>query len=880
MSKKLLAFALLILVSHFAAAQEIEWQNGIGGSLYEDVKSIIQTADGGYLVGGITTSPVSGDITQGTYNSSDYCIFRTDSLGNILWQKSYGSNSQDVLTGVLQVSDGGFIIGGYSGSFAQGSKTENPIGEWDFWILKIDANGNIEWDNTIGGSKDDKLISMANTPDGGFLFVGYSESDISGDKTDNSRGAYDYWIVKMDSTGTIQWDKTIGGSKNDLLNRLTISGDGGYYLGGNSLSPISGDKTETSNNTNAYWIVKIDSIGQLLWQKTFLNCLDFRCFINTIDGGLLMGGDSGPGNSNYKIVKTDSSGTIQWQKLYTGMWDDNLAALVATDDGGYLVGGHSHSGIGYDKTENPNGYRNFWIIKTDDSGGIQWQNTIGGDNEFLQTIIPTFDGGYLLGGIAYGNGYTGDIIDSLHGSSDVWIVKITNNYNQIQGKTYADLNSNQQQEPGEPALAYLRITEVNSNRLAFSHANGFYSVTVVDTGNFVVIPDYVNLFTPVPSAHPVTFTSIHQSDSLNDFAFAPTSVSNDLCLTISPTSPFRSGFNASYTVNYSNQGTTTLLPTIVFYPDANVSFLSASITPTTVTPDSVIFVLSAITPFQTGQITITISVDLGLPIGTLINSGAMILPIANDANPGCNSAYWEVLTTGSFDPNDILVNRYFLYDYEMSTPPDLEYIINFQNTGNDTAFTVKILNQLDTTRLDLSTLNIVTTSHEADIRFVYHERNLEFVMNNILLPDSNVNEPMSHGFVRYRIKPKSTVAVGDFIQNSATIYFDFNNPVITNTAVTSIILPTGLSAIAYHTPPVIFPNPVANELTIQLKNSSHEPVTIELFNIFGQRVMELFADKIPSGTWNKKFDVSSLDQGVYFIRINNNPDSIGKIVKM
>ena len=271
-----------------------------------------------------------------------------------------------------------------------------------------------------------------------------------------------------------------------------------------------------------------------------------------------------------------------------------------------------------------------------------------------------------------------------------------------------------------------------------------------------------------------------------------------------------------------------------------MSFVSASITPTTVTPDSVIFVLGTLTPFQSGQITITVSVDLGLPIGTLVNSGALILPIANDANPGCNSSYWEVLTTGSYDPNDILVNRGFLYDYEMPSPPDLEYIIRFQNTGNDTAFTVKILNPLDTTRLDLSTLDIVSTSHDADVRFVYHERNLEFVMNNILLPDSNTNEPMSHGFVRYRIKPKTTVAVGDSIQNFAAIYFDFNSPVITNTAVTHIILPTGISP--QHLPtlrPTIYPNPANNKITIRLTETRKKLILLP-FTIYTDNKLKIW----------------------------------------
>ncbi len=385
----------------------------------------------------------------------------------------------------------------------------------------------------------------------------------------------------------------------------------------------------------------------------------------------------------------------------------------------------------------------------------------------------------------------------------------------------------------------------------------------------------MNLYNPVPIVHAGNFTAIQQIDSLNDFAFQPTGTFNDLCLTITPTSPFRSGFNASYSLNYSNQGTTTLTPTIVFYPYSNVSFVSASITPTSITPDSVIFVLGTLTPFQNGQITITVSVDLGLPIGTLVNSGAMILPIVNDANPGCNSSYWEVLTTGSYDPNDILVNRSFLYDYEMPAPPDLEYIIRFQNTGNDTAFTVKILNPLDTTRLDLSTLDIVSTSHDADVRFVYHERNLEFVMNNILLPDSNTNEPMSHGFVRYRIKPKTTVAVGDSIQNFAAIYFDFNSPVITNTAVTHIILPTGLTTTHQNSPPAIFPNPANNKITIRQTETWQKINTVTIYNLYGQQVENLEITPADS----TEVDISSLAQGVYFVKINNDHQVISKIVK-
>jgi hypothetical protein len=147
-----------------------------------------------------------------------------------------------------------------------------------------------------------------------------------------------------------------------------------------------------------------------------------------------------------------------------------------------------------------------------------------------------------------------------------------------------------------------------------------------------------------------------------------------------------------------------------------------------------------------------------------------------------------VYTTGSFDPNDILVNEDTLTTTQLSNAPWLEYIIRFQNTGNDTAFTVKILNPIDTNKLNLSTFEFVNASHPVNLNWINYQRNMEFKFENILLPDSNSNEPLSHGFVRYRIQPKTNLSAGDSITNFAAIYFDFNEPVITNTAKTIIVL--------------------------------------------------------------------------------------------
>jgi Secretion system C-terminal sorting domain len=877
--KKLLTL-FFVLISSISFAQEIEWQNTIGGSSVDELTSILQTNDGGYLLGGCSISSISGDKTESCFGTYDYWVVKTDSFGNIQWQKTIGGVNSDKLTSMVHTTDGGYLLAGYSFS---------PItnGDNDYLIVKLNSMGIILWTAHFGGDNEDNLFSAIQTTDGGYFLGGYSWSGVSGDKSEPFFGANDYWIVKTDSMGLMEWENTLGGVNFDEICTVIQTSDGGYLVAGTSDSWDSFDKSENCIGGKDFWIFKINSIGIIQWQNTIGGISDDRLHtvIKLNDNGYILGGysfsdisgdktENSKGLSDYWIVKVDSSGNIQWQKTIGGDLDDQLHSLNQTNDGGYILGGFSDSGISGDKTENQIGDKDYWIVKTDSLGNIQWQNTIGGsDIDVINSVIQCDDYGYLVAGSSRSD-ISDDKIENNIGFYDYWIVKFNEDHNLIQGQTYADLNSNQQQDPGETGIPNLKLTETNSGRYAFSQPNGYYSLAILDSGNFEVTPDYLNLYNPVPLTHTGNFSAIQQIDSLNDFAFQPTGTFNDLCISISPVGNFRSGFNANYALNYSNLGTTTLIPTIVFYPDNNVTFVSASITPTTITPDSIVFVLGTMNPFQSGQITITVNVNTGLPIGTLINSGALILPIANDANPGCNSSFWEVFTTGSFDPNDIIVNRKFIYDFEMPAPPYLEYIIRYQNTGNDTAFTVKILNPLDTNRLDLSTLENVATSHPADIRFVYHERNLEFVMNNILLPDSNINEPMSHGFVRYRIKPKSTVAVGDSIQSFAAIYFDFNTPVITNTAVTKIIQPTGGQEIPQGNIS-IFPNPTNNKVTIRLTETTEKITAANVFNLYGQEVKSF---RIPP-THTAEIDISDLSQGVYFIKLNNNNQLISKIVK-
>ena len=610
----------------------------------------------------------------------------------------------------------------------------------------------------------------------------------------------------------IEWQNTIGGSLPDYLNCMQQTSDGGFILAGSSQSGISGDKTEDSQGGSDYWVVKLDAFGNIQWQNS-------------------IGGNS----------------------------DDYLTSIQQTIDGGYILGGYSNSGISGDKTENYQGLYDYWVVKLDATGNIQWQNTIGGNSwDELISIQQTNDGGYILGGHS-SSGISGDKTENSQGDYDYWVVKLTNKISLINGKIYIDANSNTIQDSNEINLPNRMITEQNTGRIAFSEQNGNYNVSVLDTGNFTVSAATLNYYNSVPLVHTAYFNSIQQVDSLNDFAFQPNGIINDVCVKLTPVSLFRSGFDATYNISFVNNGTTTLTPTVIFFPDTSVSFVTSSATPASVTTDSIVWNIGALTPFQSGNIVVTVNVHTGLPIGSLINSRVRIEPVAGDANPGCNYSEWGVFTTGSFDPNDILVSRDTLFTTEIPNPPYLDYIIRFQNTGNDTAFNVKILNPLDTNKLQLNTLEYVASSHPVNINFIYHERNMEFKFDNILLPDSNVNEPLSHGFIHYRVKPKTTLQHNDTIKNIAAIYFDFNDPVITNTATTHVVLPTGIASYQSEEKILLYPNPAQSELNIQLTTGVEK---IQVIDVLGKIVFE----KKTNSQQYLKINISQFQNGVYFVK--------------
>ncbi|MEK6481832.1 T9SS type A sorting domain-containing protein [Catalinimonas sp. 4WD22] len=441
------SLSLLICTSTATAQVVVQWDKTLGGSIDDYLRDVISTPDGGYLLTGTSNSDKSGDKSEDSrgetldYNASDYWIVKIDSQGNKQWDKTIGGNSYDQLNSTIQTPDGGYLLGGTSDSNASGDKSENDKGGGDYWIIKIDEQGNKIWDKTIGGSSYDQLNSTTQTPDGGYLLAGTSRSPASGDKSEDSRGPRDYWVVKVDKQGNKIWDMTFGGSSFEELGSIISTPDGGYLLAGTSRSGTSGDKSEDNRGigwSSDYWIVKIDNHGNKQWDKTFGGNEDevFSDLITTSEGGYLLAGysnspssgdkseDSEDLNWDYWIVKIDVNGNKEWDKTLGGNQNDYLQSVVSAPEGGYLLAGHSDSNASADKSEDRKGIDDYWVVKVDVQGNKQWDKTIGGDNyDYLSNVIPTTDGGYLLGGQSSSSA-TGDKSEDSDGYSDMWIVKL------------------------------------------------------------------------------------------------------------------------------------------------------------------------------------------------------------------------------------------------------------------------------------------------------------------------------------------------------------------------------------------------------------------------------------------------------------------------
>jgi hypothetical protein len=449
--KKLLPLLFLLFfffeVCEGQAPLVYQWDKRYGGYNNEMLYVIQQTQDEGFVLGGITWSDSSYEVSQHTRGNYDYWIVKTNNVGVKLWDKRFGGAVGEQLHAIQQTADGGYLLGGTTYSDSSGDVTERTRDtttgqnyKGDYWIIKIDSIGIKQWDKRFGGYREDWLYSVQQTNDGGYILGGFSWSDSSGDVSQHSKGGPDYWIVKIDSLGNKQWDRRYGGSLADEMGFVEETFDGGYIVGGFSDSDSSGDISHHNHGGRDYWIIKIDSGGNKEWDNGYggYGSSTLLCMHQTSDRGFILGGitnvDSAGdvsqhsrGRNDFWIIKVDSLGNKQWNKLFGGNLDeDEFGNVIETFDKGYLIGGTSYSPASGDKSENNWGFEQTWVIKTDSLGNKQWDKTIktnlGSNDDEQGLVLQTKDGCYVFGNSTWAP-VGGDVTQFQRGLGDFWIVK-------------------------------------------------------------------------------------------------------------------------------------------------------------------------------------------------------------------------------------------------------------------------------------------------------------------------------------------------------------------------------------------------------------------------------------------------------------------------
>jgi hypothetical protein len=429
--------AILNCGSVIAQAPSIQWQRCYGGSLFENPGAIIKVGND-FIFTGYTISN-DGDVNGNhgglclSTSCNDAWIVKIDSIGTIKWQKCLGGTSQEAAWN-LKVDRSGNVIVACSAGSIDGDVTGNH-GSSDFWLVKLDSLGSIIWQKCYGGIDGDGPYSLALTNDNGYIVVGKTWNNNSGDVTgghnnSSSNDITDAWVIKVDSIGNLEWQKCLGGSANEIAYSVIQSFNGHFIIAGTANS-FDGDVVGVHGLIDM-WIVELDTGGNVINSKCFGGSLGdaAHSIEQSIDSGYIVCGwtSSSDGDvncmnndANYWIVKLDQYLNIEWQKCLGGSSNDIANRINLTFDGGYIISGETYS----DDGDVSNNYAppNFWIVKLNFIGDIEWEKSIGGYSEDASTsIVQTKDSGYITMGLTYSN--DGDV-NGNHGNTDLWIVKLS-----------------------------------------------------------------------------------------------------------------------------------------------------------------------------------------------------------------------------------------------------------------------------------------------------------------------------------------------------------------------------------------------------------------------------------------------------------------------
>jgi predicted Rdx family selenoprotein len=400
----------------------------LGGTKNDAFSSIKKTTDGGYIAVGYAQSS-DFDISNKNNDSYDYWVVKFDATNTIEWSKTFGGSDDDRARDILQLSDGSFLVTGFSRSTDLDVSVNS--GNYDFWVVKINIDGTLVWEKSFGFSGADQSYIIKQTSDGNFLLGGSLDVTASGgqgnSKTSKRHAGGDYWLLKIDTKGKKLWSRYYGGQFTDTLLDISETENGNYILTGYSDS----SDTDISNNLGEYdfWIVKVNNTGDLIWERNFGGSQIDEAFsiTKTTDNHFLIAGNTrsadkdvtlNNGSSDIWVIKISSDGTLIWERNFGGTSFDNANKIISAERGGFYVVGSSRSSD-IDAASNF-GNKDVWILKIDATGNLQWQKNIGGSNlDEASSVIELQNGSLIVSGESWSS--DNDILEN-KGFSDGLIV--------------------------------------------------------------------------------------------------------------------------------------------------------------------------------------------------------------------------------------------------------------------------------------------------------------------------------------------------------------------------------------------------------------------------------------------------------------------------
>lgn len=912
MNKLLFLTAFTLFFSPFTNAQDFGWAHSFGSanadvaiSTYGDEFGNIFVT--GYFSGTVDFDPGPDVVNLTAAGSVDVFVIKLNPEGELIWARRIGGTGTDYGNSIVVDARGYAIIAGFfvnTVDFDPGSGTANMVSvdTTDAFVLKLDPNGKFDWVRQFGGPDRQAAGNVTTDARGNVYVCGTYRGTVDFDPGAGTQemtpvGGGDVFILKLDWKGNLTWAKSIGGTNNDTEDDLIVDADGFVYTVGEFRGTVDFDPGPGTANLNMIgtysntFVQKLDSDGNYVWAKQIGgNHFQYGNEIKISPlGDLLITGsfdgttdfDPGPETFNLTantydiyVLSLTNDGNFNWVRhiVGTGNITDTGESLAIDKNGSIYVCGNFLLSADFNPGSAVHyltaaGSEDGFLLKLDPAGNFVYARKMGGQyQDQARCLYLDPNGNIYTVGSFWGTADFNPLaeVNNLvsNGGPDIFIQKLIDEWNFV-GRVFQDLNANGVLDTDEWGLPNVLVAVPDEELAATTDSAGWYHIysnIVADSVHLVKARPY---WTAAPE-----FVIADSMQTPMNFAVTIPELP-DLCLAAVNVTPFRPGFTTEVRLQIVNTGTVRIdsamlqLLVVTNEPPGPLEFVSGNPAPEVVSNDHYTWQIGPLDPFQMTNITLILRTLADTPLGTPLTLSAAVGP-ENDVYLANNASRTVAQVVGSFDPNDKQVSPAALLPEQLDTST-LQYVIRFQNTGNYPAEFVVIRDTLPQ-GLDLATLQVFGASHPFTWR-IYDERVLEFRFDPIVLPDSISDEPGSHGFVVFQIKPRAGLVAGDSIPNAAGIYFDYNAPVITPAAVFKVT--DNSSGTSFTEIPALDfglnPNPASSNGSVNLELPSDAARNDAFIGIYDQQGRVLRQMRVPAG--QRQVYLSELPAGVCVVRV-------------